>query len=76
MNDGTSDTNSRSLGSEYPKQQARCRDILALYKDIGPSGAFAAHMIEATLREADAAAMSGDLVRMIRAFQAMKDIST
>jgi hypothetical protein len=62
-----------TLGEEYPKQQARCRELLARYQEIGPAGAFGAAVIEATLKEADEAAISGDVVRMIAAFQKMKD---
>jgi len=63
----------QSLGTEYPKQQERCRELLQAYKEIGPAGAFGHHMISAVLREADEAAVSGDLVRMIRAFERMKE---
>ena len=63
----------QSLGTEYPKQQARCRQLLQDYRDIGPAGAFGAMMIEATLKEADEAASSGDVVRMLLVFEKMKD---
>jgi hypothetical protein len=63
-----------SLGEEYPKEQARCRKVLAMYREIGPPGAFGAALIEQTLREADRAAVSGDLAAMLRAYQAMKGI--
>ena len=62
-----------TLGDEYPIEQARVREVLAMYKEIGPAGTFGAMNIEAVLREADQAALSGDLVRMIAAFQKMKD---
>jgi len=64
-----------SLGEEYPKEQARCRELLQVYRDIGPAGTFGAFMIKNTLQEADAAAMSGDVVRMIAAFKRMKEHS-
>ena len=63
-----------SLGEEYPKQQARCREVLGQYIEIGPAGNFGAMMIRATLKEADEAAVSGDVVRMLRAFEDMKDV--
>lgn len=47
-------------------------DLLIAYKGI-ITGGFSAAMIEQTLREADAAAISGDLPRMIAAYLAMKD---
>ena len=63
-----------TLGDDFPREQARVREILGYYKEIGPAGAFGAAMIEATLREADAAAISGDVVAMIRAYQSMKEV--
>lgn len=65
-----------TLGEQFPKEQARCREVLEMYREIGPAGMFGAAMIEATLREADEAAMSGDLVRMMRAYEAMKEIKS
>ncbi len=63
-----------SLGEDYPKQQARVREVLKLYQEIGPSGRVGAMMIERDLKEADEAAMSGDLARMIRAYETLKGI--
>lgn len=63
-----------SLATALPKEQARVREILGHYKEIGPAGMFGAAFIEQDLREADAAASSGDVVRMIRAFQKLKEI--
>lgn len=64
-----------SLAEALPREQARVREILGHYKEIGPAGFFGASFIEADLREADAAAMSGDLVRMIRAYEKLKGIT-
>ena len=61
-----------SLGEEYPKEQARCRELLQQYHRIGPAGAFGAAMIESVLKEADEAVINGDLARMIIAFQEME----
>lgn len=65
---------SDSLAEALPREQARVREILALYKALGPAGMFGAGMIEADLREADAAVMSSDLVRMIRAYKKLQEI--
>ena len=62
-----------TLGDELPKQQARCRKLLVIYKEIGPSGAFGAAMIEQSLREADQAVISGDVVAMLRAYARLKN---
>ena len=64
----------KSLGEDYPNQQARCREALVHHREVGPAGAFGAAMIELTLKEADEAALAGDLVRMIAAYKAMVDI--
>ncbi len=62
-----------TLGDELPREQARCRELLVAYKEIGPAGAFGAAMIEQSLREADAATVSGDLVAMLRAYEKLKN---
>jgi len=62
-----------TLGDDFPKQQARLRELLGQYKAIGPAGMFGAAMIEQTLRRADAVAVSGDLVGMIQVYQEMKE---
>lgn len=63
-----------SLGEQYPKEQARVRTILGHYKEIGPAGAFGAAWIGDVLRRADEAAISGDVVAMVRAYQEMQAV--
>ena len=65
----------KSLGEAFPKEQARVREILGLYKEIGPAGAFGAAMIEAELNRADEALVSGDVVAMIRSYEALRQIT-
>ena len=60
-----------SLGEQYPKEQARCRELLVAYKQIGSSGIFGAMHIERVLALADRAVASGDVVKMIHAYDAM-----
>ena len=62
-----------TLGDELPREQARCRELLVAYKEIGSAGAFGAAMIEQSLREADQAAISGDVVAMLRAYEKLKN---
>jgi len=62
-----------TLGDELPREQARCRELLVAYKEIGPAGAFGAAMIEQSLREADQASISGDIVAMLRAYEKLKN---
>lgn len=62
-----------SLATEYPKEQARCRELIQLYRDLPNNvGVFGAIHIEATLKQADEAAASGDVVAMLKAYEAMK----
>lgn len=63
-----------TLAEALPLEQARVREILGHYRAIGPVGMFGAAFIEADLREADAAVMSGDVVRMLRAHAKLKEI--
>lgn len=64
-----------SLAEALPREQARVREILGYYKEIGPAGMFGAAFIEADLREADQAVMSGDIVQMLRAYEKLKGIT-
>lgn len=61
-----------SLGEAYPLEQARCRELLGQYKEIGPAGAFGAAMLEDLLQRADRAAVAGDIVAMIGLYQEMQ----
>jgi hypothetical protein len=63
-----------TLGEVLPKQQARVRDLIIQYRDplLGGSGIFAAAMMEQSLKNADNAVMSGDVVKMIEAFNDLK----
>ncbi len=63
-----------TVGEDFPKQQARVREVLKLYHEIGPAGQFGAIMIENALREADAAQSSGDIIEILRSYEALKEI--
>lgn len=63
-----------SLAEALPNEMARVREVLGIYKSLGPVGMFGAAMIEQDLRAADAAVMSGDVVRMLQAYQTLKEI--
>ena len=61
-----------SVGDEFPKEQARVRELLGFYKSIGPAGAFGALMLEQALQRADQAAISGDVVAILRSYEELK----
>jgi hypothetical protein len=63
-----------TLAEKLPEEMARVRKVLGHYKEIGPAGMFGAAMIEQSLRKADKAVMSGDLVTMIAAYQDLQEI--
>ncbi|MCD6163439.1 MAG: hypothetical protein J7K40_13645 [candidate division Zixibacteria bacterium] len=59
-----------SLAEALPREQERVREILGYYKEI-PAGQFGAIMIESALHHADKAAASGDVIQMIKAYEAL-----
>lgn len=63
-----------TLGEDYPNEQARVREVLGCYKELGPVGRFGAMVIEDVLRRADKAAIEQDLPAMIRLYQEMKNV--
>ena len=67
-------TQMQSLAEALPIEQARCRELLHEYKNLPMNaGMFGAALIEQSLRRADAAVMSGDVVAMLRSYQELKD---
>ncbi len=63
-----------TVGEDMPNQQARARELLKQYREIGPAGAFGAMMIEQSLRMADEAVISGDIVRILAAYEDLKGL--
>lgn len=65
---------SDTLADALPREMARVREVLCLYRSIGPAGMFGAAFIEQDLAEADRAVMSGDLVAMLKSYETLKQI--
>lgn len=62
-----------SLGTELPKEMARVRDdLMPQYLSIGPAGGFALALMRAELDRATKALAEGDIVTMIRSYEALK----
>jgi len=65
-----------TLGEAYPLEQTRLRRLIEQYRDVGKlpgvNCTFAIIAIEDVQRRADEAAISGDVVAMVRLFQEMK----
>lgn len=70
----TDTTEVKSLAQAILDEQARCRELLAEYKAIGPSGAFGFIFISETLKRTEAAVMAGDTVEMLRCYEALKTL--
>ena len=64
----------QTLGEMLPIEQARARELLVTYKELGPVGVFGATHIEDTLKKADQAVIQGDLVAMIQIYQDLKGL--
>lgn len=66
------DTPQQTLADALPEEIQRCQQLLVEYAAIGPAGAFASMMIRADIAAAHKAMMDGDVVEMIRAYEALK----
>lgn len=62
-----------NLAEALPIEQARCRKILEHAVEIGYPGIFLAAMLRHDLALAEAAAASGDVVGMLRAYEELKN---
>lgn len=67
--------NNTTVGDDFPKQQQRARELLAQYQAIGAAGKFGAAVIETALRRADEAAISGDVVAILRSYEELKGLA-
>ena len=61
-----------TLGERFPIEQARVRELLVEYEKLGPVGIFGAAMIRQALENADKAAVSGDVVAMLQAYEELR----
>ena len=63
---------SKSVAEALVDEIDRNRKLLELYKEI-PTGAFGAMMIDADIKNAVEALASGDVVKIVEAYEAIKD---
>lgn len=59
------------MAEAFPKEQARLRELWMEYERIGDSGTFGKAVVEQALRNADEAMASGDIVLIVKAYNAM-----
>lgn len=57
---------------DLPKEQARVRQLLEFCLELGPAGAFACSVYRLALAEAEEAAISGDIVRIVQAYEGLR----
>lgn len=71
-------SDTQSLGTELPKEQARVRELILQYRDpsLKGMGEFAARMMEAALQKTDKAIISGDVVEMVRCYEELKSFES
>lgn len=62
-----------TLGTALPKEIERVQELMALYREIGPAGAFALTMMQNDIRLASRAMIEGDLLVMIRVYKSLKE---
>lgn len=62
-----------SLAESFPLEQQRVRELLVEYDKLGIVGMFGAAVLRVVLAEADQAAVSGDVVRMLSAYEALME---
>ena len=64
----------KTLGEALPEEMARVRELIVMLRDpmLRGSGEIAARLMELDLQAADKAVMSGDVVAMIKAYEALK----
>lgn len=63
-----------TMAEEFPKQLARCRDLLDQYKAIGPVGNFGAAVVQSAIYRAEHAQASGDVVQLIQSYAELKEL--
>jgi predicted Ser/Thr protein kinase len=65
-----------SVGEAFPLEQQRVRELLDQYRSLdgmpGVNVKFAIAAIEQVVRRAEAAAMSGDIVAILRSYEELK----
>lgn len=62
-----------TVGDAFPKEQARLRELILTYRALpGGVGTIGALLIEGVLQRADEAAMSGDIIAILRSYEEMR----
>lgn len=61
-----------SVGEDFPREQRRVRELLDVYRSLGRNGAFGAAALERVLTQAEEAMASGDVVKILFAYELLR----
>jgi len=62
-----------NLAEALLEELKRNRELLAIYKEIGPAGTFAYTMVSKDIDDANKAMIEGDVVSMIQCYETLKN---
>lgn len=62
-----------TLPAALERERERVRELMPLYRQIGPTGAFAVVSMKLALVRASAAVANGDVVAMLRSYEELKE---
>lgn len=65
-----------TVGDDFPRQQERIRECRDQGIEIGPNGRFYVAVCNEILKRADEAAISGDIILILRSYQEMKEFQS
>lgn len=66
------ETETKSLGTELPKEIERCQELLEAYASLGPVGLFGHAVIKLRIAAAHKAMLEGDCIAMLQAYEDLK----
>ena len=65
---------SETLAEALPRELARAKALLLVYKEIGPAGAFGALMIANDIANAERAIAAQDIVAMLASYETLQEL--
>lgn len=71
-------THSLSLAEALPLEIKRVKEIIEMYRDpvLNGVGELAAHLMEMDIQKAEEATLNWDTIKMIRAYNALKEYTS
>jgi hypothetical protein len=66
-------TESKNLIEGLLEEMNRVREIIKIYEEVGDAGKFAIAFMNLSIKKAEAAMATGDVVEMLRIYQELKE---